>query len=94
MSSRDPASMEHTLAKAAQLYDGLATGEYKLFQQRGYRFYDVDRAVMRDHAARLRMAAAIVSQLSSHELSKTETDVENKSPFSSSESSTSEGRRT
>jgi hypothetical protein len=43
-----------TLLKAAQLYEGLASGKYKLYNARKYEFLDPDCAVAQDRALALR----------------------------------------
>jgi hypothetical protein len=39
-----------TLRKAEDLYRGLATGEFKLYRQKDYKFLEPDAAVAQDRA--------------------------------------------
>lgn len=43
-----------TLSKAITYYEGLGDGRLKVYDSRNYKFYEHDKAVARDHAARLR----------------------------------------
>jgi hypothetical protein len=53
--------------RAALLYEQFSVGNFKVYNQQKYKFFDLDRQQMRQTASDLRDVAAILRRVSQHD---------------------------